>query len=91
LASGGRKDILFSTPITAPTGTIQLYQSTLSGIIVNRPPSTIRNVSIIMLDDSFQTLEPLPQNASVTLEIHFAYDEDARASQSNKKSTDIYA
>lgn len=91
LASGGRKDILFSTPITAPTGAIQLYQSTLSGIIVNRPPATIRNVSIIMLDDSFQTLEPLPQNASVTLEIHFAYDEDARASQSNKKSVDIYA
>ena len=91
LASGGRKDILFSIPITAPTGAIQLYQSTLSGIVVNRPPATIRNVSIIMLDDSFQTLEPLPQNASVTLEIHFAYDEDARASQSNKKSVDIYA
>lgn len=91
LASGGRKDILFAIPLTAPVGAIQLYQSTLSGIVVNRPPSTIRNVSVIMLDDNFQTFEPLPQNASITIEIHFAYDEDARASQSNKKSTDIYA
>jgi hypothetical protein len=58
---------------------------------VNRPPSTIRNVSVIMLDDNFQTLEPLPQNASVTLEIHFAYDEDAKATQTDKRSTNIYA
>jgi hypothetical protein len=91
LASGGRKDILFAVPITAPVGAIQLYQSTLSGIVVNRPPSTIRNVAIVMLDDNFQTLEPLPQNASVTIEIHFAYDEDAKATQTDKRSTNIYA
>jgi hypothetical protein len=91
LASGGRKDILFAVPLTANVGAIQLYQSTLSGIVVNRPPSTIRNVSVIMLDDNFQTLEPLPQNASVTLEIHFAYDEDAKATQTDKRSTNIYA
>ena len=91
LASGGRKDILFAVPLTAPVGAIQLYQSTLSGIVVNRPPSTIRNVAIVMLDDNFQTLEPLPQNASVTIEIHFAYDEDAKANQTDKKSTNIYA
>jgi len=91
LASGGRKDILFAVPLTAPVGAIQLYQSTLSGIVVNRPPSTIRNVAIVMLDDNFQTLEPLPQNASTTIEIHFAYDEDAKAAHSDKKSTNIYA
>jgi len=91
LASGGRKDILFAVPLTASVGALQLYQSTLSGIVVNRPPSTIRNVSIVLLDDNFQTLEPLPQNAVVTLEIHFAYDEDAKASQIDRKSTNIYA
>jgi hypothetical protein len=91
LASGGRKDILFAVPLTANVGAIQLYQSTLSGIVVNRPPSTIRNVAIVMLDDNFQTLEPLPQNASVTIEIHFAYDEDAKATQTDKRSTNIYA
>ena len=91
LASGGRKDILFAVPLTANVGAIQLYQSTLSGIVVNRPPSTIRNVAIVMLDDNFQTLEPLPQNASVTLEIHFAYDEDAKATQTDKRSTNLYA
>lgn len=91
LASGGRKDILFAVPITTPTGSIQLFQSSLSGIIVNRPPTTIRNVSIQMLDDSFQILEALPQNSSVVLEIHFAYDQDAKASQLDRKSTNIYA
>lgn len=91
LASGGRKDILFSVPLTTSVGSIQLYQSTLSGIVVNRPPAVIRNVSISMLDDNFQVLEPLPMNASVVIEIHFAYDEDAKASSQDKKSTNIYA
>lgn len=91
LASGGRKDVLFAVPLTTPTGSIQLFQSSLSGIIVNRPPTTIRNVSIQMLDDNFQILEALPQNASVVLEIHFAYDQDAKASQLDRKSTNIYA
>lgn len=91
LASGGRKDILFFVPLTASIGAIQLYQSTLSGIVVNRPPASIRNVSIVMLDDNFQVMEPLPQNASVTIEVHFAYNDDAKASLIDKKSTNIYA
>jgi hypothetical protein len=91
LASGGRKDILFSVPLTTPVGAIQLYQSTLSGIVVNRPPAVIRNVAISMLDDNFQVMESLPQNASVVIEIHFAYDEDAKASTQDKKTTNLYA
>ena len=89
--SSGRKDILFAVPLTADVGGIQLYQSTLSGIVINRPPSTIRNVSLALLDDNFQVLEPLPQNASVVVEVHFAYNEDAKANQLDKKSTNLYA
>ena len=89
--SSGRKDILFAVPLTADVGGIQLYQSTLSGIVINRPPSTIRNVSLALLDDNFQVLEPLAQNASVVVEVHFAYNEDAKASQVDKRSTNLYA
>ena len=91
IASAGRKDILFVIPLTAGIGDVQLYQSTLSGIVINRPPSSIRNLRVTFLDDNFQILEPLPQNAAVSVEIHFAYNEDAKASQSDRKSTNLYA
>lgn len=76
LSSAGRKDILFSVPLTAPVGSVQLYQSTLSGIVVNRPPDVLRNLRVTLLDDNFQTMEQLPQNASIAVEIHFAYQDD---------------
>ena len=91
IASAGRKDILFVIPLTAGIGDVQLYQSTLSGIVINRPPSSIRNLRITFLDDNFQIVEPLPQNAPVAVEIHFAYNEDAKASQLDSKSTNLYA
>lgn len=91
LASAGRKDILFKIPLTAGIGDVQLYQSSLSGIVINRPPSSIRNLRITLLDDNFQIVEPLPQNASVSVEIHFAYNEDAKANQMDRVSTNLYA
>lgn len=91
LASAGRKDILFTTALTAGIGQIQLYQSTLSGIVINRPPSIIRNLRLTLLDDNFQVMEPLPQNASITVEIHFAYNEDKKASQQDSRSLNLYA
>jgi len=91
LASAGRKDILFAIPTTAGLGQIQQYQSSLSGIVVNRPPSTIRNIRLTLLDDNFQILEPLPQNASIVVEIHFAYNEDMKAANRDRVTTNIYA
>jgi len=91
IASAGRKDILFVIPLTAGIGDVQLYQSTLSGIVINRPPSSIRNLRITFLDDNFQTIEPLPQNAPVSVEIHFAYNEDAKATVQDSRSTNLYA
>ena len=91
LASAGRKDILFVVPLTAGIGDVQLYQSSLSGIVINRPPSSIRNLRITFLDDNFQIMEPLPQNAPISVEIHFAYNEDAKANQLDFKSTNIYS
>ena len=91
LASAGRKDILFKVPLTAGIGDVQLYQSSLSGIVINRPPSAIRNLRVTFLDDNFQVMEPLPQNAPISIEIHFAYNEDAKASQIDRASTNIYS
>jgi hypothetical protein len=91
LASAGRKDILFKVPLTAGIGDVQLYQSSLSGIVINRPPSSIRNLRITLLDDNFQIMEPLPQNAPLNVEIHFAYNEDAKANQRDSVSTNLYA
>jgi hypothetical protein len=91
LASAGRKDILFAVAVTSGVGQIQQYQSSLSGIIINRPPSTIRNIRLTLLDDNFQILEPLPQNAAIITEIHFAYNEDAMANTRDKATTNIYA
>jgi len=84
LSSAGRKDILFCVPLTAPVGSVQLYQSTLSGIVVNRPPDVLRNLRVTLLDDNFQTMEQLPQNASISVEIHFAYMDE---NQTNNVST----
>ena len=91
LASAGRKDILFAVAMTAGLGQIQQFQSSLSGILINRPPSTIRSIRLTLLDDNFQVLEPLPQNASIVAEVHFAYNEDARAEKRDKVTTNIYA
>ena len=91
IASAGRKDILFVIPLTAGIGDVQLYQSTLSGIVINRPPSSIRNLRITLLDDNFQTMEALPGNASLSIEIHFAYNEDAKATVQDSRSTNLYA
>jgi hypothetical protein len=91
LASGGRKDILFAIPLTAGIGQIQLYQSSLSGIVVNRPPNSIRNLRVSLLDDNYQIMEPLPQNAPVNVEIHFAYKDDKKASEIDRMTTNLYA
>lgn len=91
LASAGRKDILFKIPLTAGIGDVQLYQSSLSGIVINRPPASIRNLRITLLDDNFQILEPLPQNAAISIEIHFAYNDDAKANMRDSVSTNLYA
>lgn len=91
MTSQGRKDVLFAIPVTAGIGAVQQYQSSLSGIVINRPPNAIRNVRLTMLDDLFQILEPLPTNASVNVEVHFAYREDAKASQLDFRTTNLYA
>lgn len=91
LASAGRKDILFKVPLTAGIGDVQLYQSSLSGIVINRPPASIRNLRITLLDDNFQIMEPLPQNAAISIEVHFAYNDDAKASTRDSVSTNLYA
>ncbi len=91
LASAGRKDILFKVPLTAGIGDVQLYQSSLSGIVINRPPAAIRNLRVTFLDDNFQVMEPLPQNAPISVEIHFAYNEDAKANQIDRASTNVYS
>lgn len=91
LASAGRKDILFKVPLTAGIGDVQLYQSSLSGIVINRPPASIRNLRITLLDDNFQIMEPLPQNAAISIEIHFAYNDDAKAGTRDSVSTNLYA
>jgi hypothetical protein len=91
LTSQGRKDVLFAIPVTAGIGAVQQYQSSLSGIVINRPPNAIRNLRLTMLDDLFQILEPLPTNASVNVEVHFAYREDAKASQLDFHTTNLYA
>ena len=88
LSSAGRKDILFSVSLTAPVGGVQLYQSSLSGIIVNRPPDVIRNLRLTLLDDNFQVMEPMPQNSAVSVEIHFAYADENMV---NNVSTNPYA
>jgi hypothetical protein len=87
LTSAGRKDILFAVPLTAPIGGVQLYQNSLSGIIVNRPPSVVRNIRITLLDENFQVMEPMPQNSSISVEIHFAYDDESNV---NNVSTNPY-
>ena len=84
LSSAGRKDILFAVPLTAPVGSVQLYQSTLSGIVVNRPPDVLRNLRVTLLDDNFQTMEAMPQNSSISVEVHFAYQDE---NQTNNVST----
>jgi hypothetical protein len=76
LSSAGRKDVLFAVPLTSPVGSVQLYQSTLSGVIVNRPPSVVRNLRVTLLDDNFQIMESMPQNSSISVEIHFSYDDE---------------
>lgn len=91
MTSQGRKDVLFAIPVSAGIGAIQQYQSSLSGIVINRPPNAIRTLRLTMLDDLFQVLEPLPPNSSVNVEIHFAYREDAKASQLDFRSTNLYA
>jgi hypothetical protein len=88
LSSAGRKDILFSVSLTAPVGGVQLYQSSLSGIIVNRPPDVIRNLRVTLLDDNFQIMEPMPQNSGISVEIHFAYADENLV---NNVSTNPYA
>jgi hypothetical protein len=88
LSSAGRKDVLFSVPLTAPVGSVQLYQSTLSGVIVNRPPSVVRNLRVSLLDDNFQIMEAMPQNSSISVEIHFSYDDE---NNTNNVSTNPYA
>jgi len=88
LSSAGRKDILFCVPLTAPVGSVQLYQSTLSGVIVNRPPSVVRNLRVSLLDDNFQIMEAMPQNSSISVEIHFSYDDE---NNTNNVSTNPYA
>lgn len=88
LSSAGRKDILFCVPLTAPVGSVQLYQSSLSGIIVNRPPSVVRNLRVTLLDDNFQVMEAMPQNSSISVEIHFSYDDE---NNTNNVSTNPYA
>ena len=87
LTSAGRKDILFAVPLTAPIGGVQLYQNSLSGIIVNRPPSVVRNIRVTLLDENFQVMEPMPQNSSISVEIHFAYDDESNV---NNVSTNPY-
>lgn len=84
LSSAGRKDILFSVALTAPVGGVQLYQSSLSGLIVNRPPDVLRNLRVTLLDDNFQTMEAMPQNSVINVEIHFAYTDE---NQTNNIST----
>jgi len=84
LSSAGRKDILFAVPLTAPVGSVQLYQSTLSGVVVNRPPDVLRNIRVTLLDDNFQTMESMPQNSSISVEVHFAYQDE---NQTNNIST----
>ena len=88
LSSAGRKDVLFAVPLTAPIGSVQLYQSTLSGVIVNRPPSVVRNLRVSLLDDNFQVMEAMPQNSSISVEIHFSYDDENNV---NNVSTNPYA
>jgi len=88
LSSAGRKDILFCVPLTAAVGSVQLYQSSLSGIIVNRPPSVVRNLRVTLLDDNFQVMEAMPQNSSISVEIHFSYDDE---NNTNNVSTNAYA
>lgn len=88
LSSAGRKDILFSVSLTAPVGGVQLYQSSLSGVVVNRPPDVIRNLRVTLLDDNFQIMEPMPQNSGISVEIHFAYADENLV---NNVSTNPYA
>lgn len=88
LSSAGRKDVLFAVSLTAPIGSVQLYQSTLSGIIVNRPPSVVRNLRVSLLDDNFQVMEAMPQNSSISVEIHFSYDDENNI---NNVSTNPYS
>lgn len=88
LSSAGRKDILFAVSLTAPIGSVQLYQSSLSGIIVNRPPSVVRNLRVTLLDENFQVMEAMPQNSSISVEIHFSYDDENNV---NNVSTNPYA
>lgn len=73
MTSGKRKDVLFAMPLTAQVGGVQEYQSSLSGIVINRPPEAIRSLRITMLDDLYQILEPISDNASVNIEVHFSY------------------
>jgi hypothetical protein len=44
----------------------------------------LRNLRVTLLDDNFQTMEQLPQNASISVEIHFAYMDE---NQTNNVST----
>lgn len=84
LSSAGRKDILFAVALTAPVGSVQLYQSSLSGLVINRPPDVLRNIRLTLLDDNFQVMEAMPQNANISIEIHFAYTDE---NQTNNIST----
>lgn len=90
LSSGKRRDILFSVSLSAPVGQLQTYQSSISGVVVNRPPGTIRNIRMTLLDENYEVMEALPENAAVVVEIHFTYNEEARETLANRQSTNMY-
>lgn len=73
LSSNGRRDILFKVPLTSPFGTIVNFQTTLEGTAISKLPNLIRSVEIILLDDNFDPLT-LPDNAVVSMEVHFKFE-----------------
>lgn len=90
LSSGKRRDILFSTALTSPVGQLQQYQSTISGVVINRPAGTIRSIRTTLLDENYEVMEALPENSAVVVEVHFTYNEEARESVSNRQSTNMF-
>ena len=73
LSSNGRRDILFKVPLTSPFGTIVNFQTTLDGTAVSRLPNLIRSIELTLLDDNFDPLT-LPDNAVVSMEVHFKFE-----------------
>jgi hypothetical protein len=78
LSTNGRRDILFQIPLSAAFGTLVVYQSTLSGTVFSRPPSSIRSITFQLLDDNFQEVS-LPESAVVSAEIHFLFEAQQRS------------